>query len=70
MARLPQCAGAVELGWLMNDISIDLAVLHSLIFVGADADLLPHPTALAEGLARMSQLAKELGVTINADLTP
>lgn len=70
VARLPQCAGAVKLGWLMNDISIDLAVLYSLIFVGADADLLPHPTALAEGLARVSQLAKDLGIAIDADLTP
>ena len=66
MARLPQCAGAVKLGWLMNDISIDLAVLHSLIFVGADAGALPHPTVIVEGLARMTQLAAELGIEIDA----
>ena len=69
MARLPQCAGVVELGWLMNDISIDLAVLHSLIFVGADVDALPHPAVIAEGLARMSKLAGEMGIKIDADLT-
>ena len=66
MARLPQCAGAVKLGWLMNDISIDLAVLHSLIYTGVDADVLPHPTVIADGLARMSELALELGIEIDA----
>ena len=70
MARLPQCAGAVELGWLMNDISIDLAVLRSLIFVGVAADVLPQPPVIAESLARMSLLAQDLGIEIDADLTP
>ena len=69
MARLPQCAGAVELGWLMNDISIDLAVLHSLIYTGADASALPHSTEIPESLERMSELASELGIEIDADLT-
>ena len=53
----------------MNDISIDLAVLHSLIFAGAAADALPHPTVIAESLARLAQLAAELGIEIDADLT-
>lgn len=69
MAGLPQCAGAVELGWLMNDISIDLAVLHSLIFAGADAEALPHPAVIADSLARLVQLASELGIDIDAELT-
>ncbi|MCY3917873.1 MAG: hypothetical protein OXG49_17870 [Chloroflexi bacterium] len=62
MARLPQCAGAVELGWLMNDIHIDLAVLGSLSFVGAEDDALPHADIIEENLARMADQAQALGI--------
>ncbi len=62
MARLPQCAGAVELGWLMNDIHIDLAVLGSLSFVGADIEALHHAKLIEENLARMVYQAQALGI--------
>ncbi len=70
MARLPQCEGAIQAGWLMNDISIDLAVSTSLTFAGAAADALPHTALIAEHLARLSQLAGELGIDLPADATP
>ncbi|MCY3917872.1 MAG: hypothetical protein OXG49_17865 [Chloroflexi bacterium] len=66
MASLPQCAGAVELGWLMNTIHIDLAVLGSLIFVGADVEALPHADLIDENLARMAHQAQALGLEIQA----
>ncbi len=66
MARLPQCQGAVPAGWLMNDISIDLAVLGSLTFVGADIAALPHTAVIDENLARLSQLAADLGIDLPA----
>ncbi len=62
MTSLPQCAGAVELGWLMNDIHIDLAVLGSLIYVGADAEALPHADHIEGNLARLSIGALALGI--------
>ena len=64
MARLPQCAGAVALGWLMNDIHIDLAVVGSLAFVGADVEALPHADIIAENLSRLSLEARELDIEI------
>ena len=62
MARLPQCAGAVELGWLMNDLHIDLAVAGSLAYVGVNLDALPYPSVIDENLARLSQQAQALGI--------
>ena len=70
LARLPQCAGAVELGWLMNDISIDLAVSQTLIFVGADVEALPHPGVIAEGLEQLALQMQELGIDASAGATP
>ena len=70
MARLPQCAGAVELGWLMNDISIDLSVLQSLIFVGADVEALPHTAAIVASLEQLSLQMQELGIAAPAEATP
>ena len=70
MDRLPQCAGAVELGWLMNDISIDLAVLKTLIFVGADVEALPHPEVIADNLEQLSLQMQELGIDASAGATP
>ena len=69
LARLPQCAGAVKLGWLMNDISIDLAVLQSLIFVGTDVEALPHPGVIAEGLEQLALQMQELGIDASAGAT-
>ena len=69
MARLPQCDGAVQMGWLMNDISIDLAVLGSLTYVGVASETLPHSALIAENLARLSQLAAELGIDLELDAT-
>lgn len=62
MARLPQCAGAVELGWLMNDLHIDLAVAGSLAYVGVNLDALPFPSVIDENLARLSHQAQALGI--------
>ena len=64
MARLPQCAGAVELGWLMNDLHIDLAVVGSLAYVGVNLDALPHADIIAENLSRLSIGAREFGIEI------
>jgi len=64
MARLPQCAGAVALGWLMNDIHIDLAVVGSMAYVGVDVDALPYADIIAENLPRLSIAARELGIEI------
>ena len=66
MARLPECAGAVELGWLMNDIHIDLAVAGSLSFVGVNLDALPHPSLIDENLRRLAQQAQALGINTPA----
>ena len=69
MGRLPQCAGAVELGWLMNDISNDLAVSGSFIFVGVNVAALPHRGLVEENLARMAQLALDLAIDLEAAVT-
>lgn len=62
LARLPQCAGAVKLGWLMNDIHIDLAVLGSLIYVGVEVEALPQADLIEGNLGRLSIAASELGI--------
>ena len=62
IARLPQCAGAVELGWLMNDIHIDLAVLGSLTYVGVEAETLPQADIIEGNLSKLSNAARELGI--------
>ena len=66
LSRLPLCREAVELGYVMNDIALDLAVLHIFTYTGLDRERIPQSETVARGWDRFIELARDTGLQLDA----
>ena len=67
--ELPRCAEALEIGWLMSQVSGDAVAVAALDLAGADSDWLLEP--MSSGQARIIALLEDLSAALDgAALTP
>jgi hypothetical protein len=62
LSHLPPCAGAVELGFALNELSGGIATMLALNAAGADSDEIPQTYGTARAGERLVELIDRLGI--------
>ena len=63
MLQLPQCAQAIELGYLLNTLATDAAVMFAFSYAGIAADNNPYAESVTLAMRRLATWRDELKLT-------